>query len=91
MVFLKILPHTHPKLKSIVKDNVINSNFVDGIRSKGPSNNRPNLNNTFIGYSYFDTDLGKVIYAKSISSKGDVIWADALGNPVNTEYQTVSE
>lgn len=34
---------------------------------------------TDIGYEYFDTDLGKMVYAKSIATDGTASWVDANG------------
>jgi hypothetical protein len=33
-----------------------------------------------IGYEYYDTSINKLIYVKSVDSKGMVIWVDAMGN-----------
>ena len=61
------------------------------ITTKGPSANRPKSytnggilskdSSIGIGFTYFDTDLGKPIYVKNISS-GTVIWVDATGADV---------
>lgn len=54
------------------------------VRKSGTSSQRPaNLTTIDTGYSFFDTDLGKPIYAKTISSDGTVTsWVDAAGTVV---------
>ena len=47
----------------------------------GTSKERPLLSEKSIGYQYFDTDLGKPIYAKVISDT-EVVWVDANGSSV---------
>lgn len=40
------------------------------------------------GYAYYDTTIGKMIYASAINTTtGVVTWVDALGNDVSTVYQ----
>lgn len=49
---------------------------------KGATADRPTLAIADKGYMYFDTDLGKPIYAQSITSGGVVTWVDAAGQVV---------
>jgi hypothetical protein len=66
--------------------------FSIGIH-KGKSSSRPNsrikgsssqyiLESNDIGYEYYDTTISKLIYVKSIDSKGMVVWVDAMGNVI---------
>lgn len=66
---------------------------INRITTKGPTANRPKAwfegqgmlskeNNIGIGFTYFDTDLGKPIYVKDIDSSHNVIWVDATGATV---------
>jgi len=56
--------------------------YTDGGKS-GTSANRPsNLKPADVGYMFFDTTLGKPIYAKTITSGGVVTWVDAAGTLV---------
>lgn len=34
-----------------------------------------------LGYQFFDTNVGKPVYAKNIQSDGSVVWVDASGEP----------
>lgn len=64
---------------------------IPKMTSKGSTANRPkswskggflsNNDDIGIGFMYFDTDLGKPVYVKSITS-GGVIWVDATGAEV---------
>lgn len=51
--------------------------------SSGPSKSRPVFApedaKYQVGYQYFDTTLGKMVHAKSISEKGVAVWVDAEG------------
>lgn len=49
------------------------------------SDTRPALTEDNVGYMMFDEVLGKPIWWNGAS------WVDALGNPVDTEYQIVEE
>lgn len=51
------------------------------VEKSGISSNRPIGSDIYIGFMYFDTTLGKPIYAKSISSD-TVTWIDATGTEV---------
>lgn len=49
----------------------------------GNSENKGFLDpSTDIGFMYFDTSIGKPIYAKEIANDGTVTWVDATGTPV---------
>jgi hypothetical protein len=52
------------------------SHLVSVMSGSGPSSQRP-APPPFIGYQYFDTTLGKPIWAKTASQ-----WVDATGAPV---------
>ena len=51
--------------------------------SSGPSRSRPVFKTEdikyLIGYQYYDTTLGKLIFAKTISPKGEAVWVDSDG------------
>lgn len=60
---------------------------VNRTTTKGPTANRPKAwiggqgmlskeSNIGIGFTYFDTDLGKPIYVKDIDSNNNVVWVD---------------
>lgn len=63
---------------------------MPSVTTKGTTANRPKAwlngngilskeSNIGIGFTYFDTDLGKPIYVKDIDSSYNVIWVDATG------------
>ena len=58
----------------------VDSNGYLATINKGTSEERPSLRPTLdIGFEYFDTTLGKPIYAKFITSAGAIEWVDATG------------
>lgn len=54
------------------------------VQSSGTTANRPVKTNVWIGRTYFDTTLGKPIWAKTIASTSPytVTWVDATGTTV---------
>lgn len=68
-------PFVNPKHGTIYKEN---DNYWKYIAPK--TNATLKLDPaTDIGYEYFDTDLGKMVYAKSIAADGTASWVDANG------------
>ena len=58
----------------------------------GDSESRPRGWHIYVGFKYFDTELGKPIYAKEIGDSEHgypVTWVDALGNNVSQGYLKV--
>lgn len=75
--------HVSRLISSSVVSSVMGKQQYKPYLSSGPSESRPVFSPEDapynIGFQYFDTTLGKVIYAKSISSKGVAVWVDADG------------
>lgn len=68
-------PFTNPTHGTIYKEN---DNYWKYIAPK--TNATLKLDSaTDIGYEYFDTDLSKMVYAKSIATDGTASWVDANG------------
>ena len=58
-----------------------------GVKRSGTTANRPTVSlpaipDVYVGFEYFDTDLGKPIFVKSITSSGVITWVDATGTTV---------
>lgn len=54
---------------------------VAGVLRSGNTASRPNGGDIYIGFMYMDTEVGKPIYAKTIS--GDTVtWVDAVGTEI---------
>jgi len=72
-------------------DNIVKSMFTYGPFMAhdryGTTSQRPtfaeNYRQYLLGYEFFDTTLGKPIYAKSIASNGTPTWVDATGAAVS--------
>ena len=57
------------------------SPIMSDLRAAGVTANRPAGSDIYVGFQYFDTTLGKPIYASAIS--GDTVtWVDATGTSV---------
>ena len=52
-----------------------------GVARSGETANRPTGGNVYVGFRFFDTTLGKPIFAKAISGN-TVTWVDATGTTV---------
>lgn len=53
---------------------------LENVKRNGLTTERPLARDIFVGFCYFDTDLNKPIYAKTINIDTDVVeWVDALG------------
>ena len=71
----------------IMRDNVWSNwelmNFNSAYKNVGTSSERPsNLAVSDIGFCYFDTTLGKPIYASEITNQGTKKWVDSNGAEV---------
>lgn len=61
---------------SLAADTIV----IDPLHASGSTADRPTI--VSVGFRYFDTTLGKPIWHNGTG------WVDALGNAVDTEYQT---
>ena len=72
-----------PVIMTSAEPSVMGQQKLKNYLSSGPSSSRPKFDAAdapyMIGFSFFDTTLGKPVYVKSIAKDGTAIWVDALG------------
>ena len=75
--------HISRIISKAVSKEIMSKQQYRSYLSYGPSNARPVFSsedaNYLIGYQYFDTTIGRVVFAKSISEKGVAVWVDSEG------------
>lgn len=62
--------------------NLVFSSGIYGCPRFGNTANRSNVKGVTVGYQYFDTTLGKPIYAKTVNNGVPTAWVDATGTDV---------
>lgn len=71
-----------------------------GVKRRGSATERPNGEDIYKGFQYYDSTIEKFIFAKDITIVTDpdtqessytVTWTDAMGNAVDTEYLVVAD
>ena len=79
------LPASAVHLTNLHNVNLTNASqsLVANVYDSGATSDRPSGSCIKAGFQYFDTDLGKPVYAKAISSSGSTVtWVDASGTQV---------
>lgn len=72
-----------------LEQNIQNISSFIAIEAPRSGTIRPSADLIYVGFQFFDMNLGKPIFAKEINE--DVVtWVDALGNDIDTQYQIVT-